>query len=385
MTAPRIRRLASKGFTLIELLVVIAIIAVLIALLLPAVQSAREAARRAQCVNNLKQIALAHANYESAQGVFPPAAAMYNMNLDPQVSGGSCGNQTNGMGRGHTNFTLILPYMEQVSVFNAINFSFPASSSGGGLYYGTDPGMVQSTALLSIVNSYNCPSDNMRQKGSGNAWDQHEAYSASSYAASTGTWDVYHWWWGCCQGCGLAEGDGAFSFDKSYRISVFIDGLSNTFLVGEMSQFLNDPDQFFNFWTRSGHYGNRSPLLPGVTRPQGSTTTAARLNAPLVIPDMDWVTAINFGPNFFDGWMYLPVGPSTLNTGQYGFRSLHPGGANFAFGDGSVHFIKNSIDMGNLHTLNVPGGSNLPPNASVGVYRALSTRKGGETISADTY
>jgi len=379
MTESRFRRLAPKGFTLIELLVVIAIIAVLIALLLPAVQSAREAARRSQCVNNLKQIGLAIANYESAQGIFPPAAAVYNMAIDSLPSQGGCSNQSNSMGRGHSMFTFILPFMEQTTIYNAVNFSFPASSSGGGLYYGVDPGKVQFTALTSIIQSYTCPDDTLRQKGSGNAWDVGEAYSASSYAASTGTWDVFHWWYGCCVGCGSIAGDGAFAPDSPFRLSSITDGLSNTFFVGEMSSFLNDPDNFFNFWNRYGYFGDRA--IAGNTRPQGATTTAVKLNAALAYGEGNIVTLA--GPNGVDGWMWAPAGPFTLVTGQYGFRSLHPGGANFVFGDGSVHFIKNSIDMGNLHTLTY--GTTFPPNASVGVYRALSTRKGGETISADSY
>src|SRR5437867_4613130 len=105
-----------RGFTLIELLVVIAIIAVLIALLLPAVQAAREAARRAQCSNNLKQLGLAIANYENTIGSFPPGALTYKQN--PVV----CPPAFNT--RDYSFFDLILPYMEQLSGYNAVNFSF---------------------------------------------------------------------------------------------------------------------------------------------------------------------------------------------------------------------------------------------------------------------
>jgi prepilin-type N-terminal cleavage/methylation domain-containing protein/prepilin-type processing-associated H-X9-DG protein len=361
-----------RGFTLIELLVVIAIIAVLIALLLPAVQAAREAARRSQCVNNLKQMGLAVANYESANGVYPIGIVQYN----PGDTAAGCAN--NGMGRGHTLFTMILPFMEQSAVYNAINQSYPAGSSGGAQYYGVDPGTVQTTALSAIINAYICPSDIVRTPGSGRPTDITEPYSATSYAASFGTWDVWHWWFGCPT---MIQGDGAFAFDHSYRVSEFNDGLSNTMFIGEMSRFLNDPDLFFNFWNRGGYFGARSAATPGVTRPQAATSTVAKPNAPLAIPDV--AATASGGPNFVDAWLWAPTGPAAINEGQYSFRSLHPGGVNFVFGDGSVRFIKNTIDLGNLHTLTYSGST--VPGARIGIYRALSTRANGETISSDQY
>ena len=127
-----------RGFTLIELLVVIAIIAVLIALLLPAVQSAREAARRAQRVNNLKQIGLAVYNYERASGSYPMGNITQSWYDDP-----NCG----GVYYGHTAMSYILPYVEGVNQWNAINYSLPYNR------------FAQTTAFYSKVASYICPSD----------------------------------------------------------------------------------------------------------------------------------------------------------------------------------------------------------------------------------
>ena len=267
MTAPSPRRSTAGGFTLIELLVVIAIIAVLIALLLPAVQSAREAARRAQCVNNLKQIGLGIHNYESSNAIFPIGIQQYG----PQDLAFNCTG--NGYGRGHTLFTYILPYLEGMNVYNAINMSFPAGGTGGEQYFGADPGGPVDCLHWDDRDVHLPRRHALTPKSSPRPTDLLEAYSPSSYAASFGTWDVWHWWYGCPT---QIQGDGAFAFDMAYRLSAITDGLSNTMFVGEMSRFSNDPDTFFNFWNRGGYFGARSALTPGVTRPQACASTAPR-------------------------------------------------------------------------------------------------------------
>ena len=142
-----------RGFTLIELLVVIAIIAVLISLLLPAVQSAREAARRAQCVNNLKQIGLALHNYESSQSCYPPGGV-----ADESLPGnagdiwGAVGGNNIASWR-----ALVIPQMEGGTIYNAINFSMPLNDAAAA------SGSAQWTALMTINRTWLCPSDDNLQ------------------------------------------------------------------------------------------------------------------------------------------------------------------------------------------------------------------------------
>jgi len=343
------RHRSRPAFTLIELLVVIAIIAVLIALLLPAVQAAREAARRSQCVNNLKQMGVAIHNYHDVLGVFPPAAIMHNA-TDLATN---CASNGAGMSRSHGLFTYILPYIEQGNLYNAVNFTFSAGSVNGNLQYGVLPGAVQFTAFSTVVSTYVCPSDSRLQSSNTTTTDQGTAYVPGSYASNNGTIDTVH---GnlCWQ---YNASDGAFSRDWVYGAAAMTDGTSNTPFIGEASRFINDPEIYFNYWNRVA-WVNSVVGLAGTTRTMGFATTAPRLNAGLQIPDPPTAT-----PN--TAWLIVGSTGDASQAGQFGFRSQHPGGANFLFGDGSVKFLKNSIA--------------LP------VYRGLSTRAGGEVIGADSY
>jgi len=370
-------RLYRRGFTLIELLVVIAIIAVLIGLLLPAVQAAREAARRAQCVNNLKQIALASHNYLDTQGCFPPGAIST-----------STGDGWN------TNFfpwtVLILPQLEGSNVYNALNIGMGVGST----QYGNTAQAY--TAYFGVPAAFVCPSDGQQQNGKrpwagatvpyANPLGQSPAWSpppdpstgqpvqvvpVTNYAMSWGDnyaggslgplpWETppgvaprpgqpkigYSGYWGTNRGDTGALGGGTLRGFADYStmqiatIASVTDGTSNSILIGEV---LPLADANNAFWTSTG-------AASGTTIPIGWDSNS--------FPATD--------PNCNGKWQSAsgPFG-CRYSAAAKGFASRHPGGANFAFADGSVKFLKKTISMP--------------------TYCALGSRNGGEVISADAY
>jgi prepilin-type N-terminal cleavage/methylation domain-containing protein/prepilin-type processing-associated H-X9-DG protein len=349
-----------RGFTLIELLVVIAIIAVLIALLLPAVQAAREAARRAQCTNNLKQMGLAVSNYESAQGSYAMGVVLYNASDATSSCGGSVSPSGPGSPRDFTMMALILPYIEQSAAYNAINFDLRAD---GTFNAGVNAGAANSTGLMTTIAAYLCPDDEVRTSRLGPG---PVAYSQTSYFPSGGTWNTIAYFAGpACWNQDI--GNGAFDDFTAYGASAFLDGLSNTIFAGECSRFRNDPDWFANNWSVYGY--NTSALGNFTTRPQGLAFEVPKINANMIIGDYPQGGANPLPPGTtwpdtsdYRAWL---LDPKYALYGQWGFRSQHPGGAYFLFGDGSVKFLKDSINLA--------------------TYRALGTRDTGEVISGDAF
>ncbi len=304
------------GFTLIELLVVVAILAVLIALLFPAVQAAREAAHRAQCLNNLKQIGIAMNAYHDAVGAFPMgylARARYRNGATDTAPGWSWAS-------------MILPQIEQAALFAATNTISTVSAP------------ANSTAIATILPGLICPSDLTEGAfpvldASGNRL---AIAAPASYAVCVGgnesdTATGIH-------NDGL--GTGIFYRNSGVGIAGITDGTSQTFAAGERSQNLSRAT-----WTGAVTH-SAVPLVALQAEagldPEGSGA--------LVIAH----TGEGHGPN----------SPSGLAHGDQ-FWSLHPGGANFLFADGSVHFIKAMI--------------NFP------IFQAMATRAGGEVVSADQY
>ncbi|GAC1474728.1 MAG: DUF1559 domain-containing protein [Isosphaeraceae bacterium] len=332
-------QLRPAGFTLIELLVVIAIIAVLIALLLPAVQAAREAARRLQCINNLKQIGLALHNYHEALNVFPPG---YISAIDPTVTSPCDQDAENkkgvDLGAGWAWGSLILPQMDQQPLYNSINFGLSVA------YRAND------TCSVTAVNAYLCPSDAGAPSVVPVFADPPDPAKPGSYSASNVVDHVargnYVGMFGLGEICRAAgNGNGIFFRNSRTSIALITDGTSQTIAVGERSHNLS-----YVTWTARSIDG----WLGKTSLVEGGTDT---FNPS---PEECWTQVL--GPAGLDD------GPRTPNDKMAhveDYWSRHPGGVNFLFADGSVHLLKDSINP-------------LP-------WRALATRSSGEVISADSF
>jgi prepilin-type N-terminal cleavage/methylation domain-containing protein/prepilin-type processing-associated H-X9-DG protein len=349
-----------RGFTLIELLVVIAIIAVLIALLLPAVQAAREAARRAQCTNNLKQLGLAMHNYESANGIFP-SATIYNVNVLPCTSP--------GFGNGCQNtpwFLLMLPYIEQGPLYN----SFNASIGIEGVQFGPLPGgfIINSTVVITKIPSFQCPSDNQSTYDMSGIFQLPYQSSKGNYGVNWGNTDygqailggrftkAPQLWLQSPFGVSRT-GNGPFNC----RIATITDGTSNTILASEILQGASD-DIRGSIWVDNAGAGSfMTRFTPNgyfdyvALFPPYSTTIGV-----LPFNNLDTLACINCGTGAGTS-PALALGQASLCDNQPGqqlgcnytgsegsefasSRSRHPGGVNSLFGDGSVRFVKNSVN-----------------------------------------
>jgi prepilin-type N-terminal cleavage/methylation domain-containing protein/prepilin-type processing-associated H-X9-DG protein len=369
--APARRDFARRGFTLIELLVVIAIIAVLISLLLPAVQSAREAARRAQCINNMKQLALANANYESANNSF--TIGFQRENVGP--NGAAAGLVPWGYYLGRSLWVGLLQYYEQGPMYNAYNFSLNvftiqnntvSAASISTLWCPSDPVTTGQKILFPQTNfdGTDLTMTYTNYRGCLGMWHDIPPRSASNYVQRLAQMNGIFFYIGFPTITPTVQpnpGHNPGSIPVT-KISSITDGTSNTILLGETAHGAYGPSDVncWNWWT-SGNYGDTlfSSLYP-----------------------------INAYKKLANGNLF----GSQADAFVMAAGSFHPGGANFAFVDGSVRFIKETIATWQydatgspVNITNTNGIYSIVAGSSVPPYPALSSRNGGEVVSADAY
>jgi prepilin-type N-terminal cleavage/methylation domain-containing protein/prepilin-type processing-associated H-X9-DG protein len=355
-----------RGFTLIELLVVIAIIAVLIALLLPAVQAAREAARRSQCVNNLKQIGLGLHNYHSTNDRFPPGGAATNNPQPPNNPLGLGTTQWNG----HSVLGNMLPYMEQQAVYNSINFMIQSCGEP------TPPGAVNQTARRTQINTFLCPSDS----NNGGAGQTSDNGRLNNYMGSKGTTSTAY----------PSTSTGLFSCAAVYGLRDIIDGSSNTIafaekvcgspggstgqLPGKLGNGVNgsSPTGYADAWQNvagvqtdlttcntswNGLTGGSNNLINNGGQWWITGAEAYVMFNTIVPPNSTqykWANCRNGCPGC------SPDGSQYVNA-----SSQHSGGCNVLMGDGSVKFVKASVAQN--------------------IWWGLGTRANGEVIDASAF
>jgi prepilin-type N-terminal cleavage/methylation domain-containing protein/prepilin-type processing-associated H-X9-DG protein len=378
----------AKGFTLIELLVVIAIIAVLISLLLPAVQSAREAARRAQCVNNMKQIGLAVHNYVSSNEAIPPSA-IYSTTQNYQDQGVLC---------------RILPFLEQNADYNSINFAYGVRGIWvvGGAWnaapmdesaWAGDWGRSNATANITYVQAFLCPSDG--HNGGNNTLfinGQNRLICTTDYYWNVGTSRFFNG--GMVNGPSYSPGvldfeilSGGLCANKTIKLATFTDGTSNTAIMSESLQSSEGQEQdglgmvygdktgpLWKNFANSGTPGNPPDWL------------AAQFCQNSKLGHEYWWKgefALSGGHNIYSHtqtpnrkscyWVNVNQQPGTSSDQDFAgatqtlvaASSAHPGGVNVLFMDGSVRFVKSSV--------------------SFAPWYAIATVSGGEVVSADAF
>jgi prepilin-type N-terminal cleavage/methylation domain-containing protein/prepilin-type processing-associated H-X9-DG protein len=349
-------RLFRRGFTLIELLVVIAIIAILIGLLVPAVQKVRDAAQRAQCQNNLKQMGIALASFDNTFKRLP-AALIHSGRFCPQ-GGAPCsgmkpytGPEVNYAGQpyvvyNHSGFVALLPYIEQGPLFKQYNYGFVSSTSSPyGIPIGANPNPNPNQTVVgaALVPVFICPSDQnppevVTSSDAGTtAFYERVSARRGNYLFNTGEYTEYNGPWGSSNyiSPGLR---GPFGNDGAASLGRIPDGTSNTIAIGESKQLgiSSSFGPYPLYGTHTSVHGRTS-----VTGNRPAVVVSGGLGLPYAAPP-NWPYNYNgtTAGNYCVGTSAHPE-PCTY---AWGFSSFHTGGANFVFLDGSVHFISNSID-----------------------------------------
>jgi prepilin-type N-terminal cleavage/methylation domain-containing protein len=336
-----------RGFTLIELLVVIAIIAILIGLLLPAVQAAREAARRSQCTNNLKQIGLAIHHYLTSNEVVPPVGGI-------DVLGNTTG--TGLVPQTASVHLRLLNYLEQRAVYDAYNFSLPDVAAGASVAANT-------TVMATAIKGYLCPSDPNPGSLANLVGGYNAQVTCVNYAANGGTNRQYQrsgvvngvaWWLGANA-----------SYGRPVNLAGMVDGTSNTAAFSEWVKGMN------------GQNARGSNLVYAITQytngsPANDVATCNASNTPAWDNKGEYWTLQDSGRGGPYYHVMPPnaracvVNPAFGNADSFiGPSSFHPGGVNLVRMDGSVRFVKSTV--------------------ALTIWNALGTSAGGEAISDDAF
>lgn len=342
------KRLRS-GFTLIELLVVIAIIAVLVALLLPAVQMARETARRTQCKNNLKQIGLALASYESSFMVYP---------FGKGAGYGGLGAPVYARWSAHA---MLLPHLEQGSLYDSINFSNPPDTPGmaGAVAFMpayTSPGGINTIPSQTPVPGFLCPSDVAVAGGSP---------AQNNYCGNQGSW--------LCDRGNVPPAatdtnpselsQGVFYYLSNTRTQHVTDGLSNTVFFSERRRGTGNPDPQTDMFVITNQTSLASTYSTcTAVNPLTGTPLTSKWGASWVMGENCCTLYNHVAPPNSNTCAGIPFpGTMTNMSMQVSASSRHAGGVNAMTGDGAVHSISSSID--------------------VDLWRALGTRNGREVVT----
>lgn len=338
-----------RGFTLIELLVVIAIIAILVAILLPAVQQAREAARRTQCKNNLKQLGLALANYESTHSVFPMGIV-----ADATVNGGTYTDPA-GDGGLWSPQARLTPFIEAANFYDLCNldeaYDSPDNNARG----------VKWTRISTLM----CPSEvNDVQRGPG-ASDPDESYYPLNYAYNAGSWEAWNV-------LSQRAGDGAFGANTNFQARDYVDGMSNTMAFAEVKAFTaynrdgsngtatipNDANGIEALIALGGSNKSNSghtEWTDGRVHQSGFTATLPP-NTPVVVPGAAATTAGDVGD-------YTSCRENkSCATPTYAAitaRSYHAGIVNSVLMDGSVRSFSDTVDLATWRGLSTRAGAEL--------------------------
>jgi prepilin-type N-terminal cleavage/methylation domain-containing protein len=293
-----------RGFTLIELLVVITIIGILIGLLLPAVQAAREAARRAQCQNNIRQLALALANYEATNRCLPPGKINAFLPYGPPRT---------------TWLIQLYPYIEQNSLYQ--RFNFRAAPGVGNAVWSASENASGKTAVTAIqVGLFLCPSDGNGQPVVDSPWGQ--TWSRSNYVGFFGNIGE-----GAMTSLAPNHKKAAFGYNVAVKLAAIRDGTSNTMAVSEY--LLGRKDTF-----RGGHWSDQAAGSQVYTQYSPNSSS----------PDVLWPHELwcDNRPDLNQPCIY---GSSDGSSNTATARSRHAGGVLVGFCDGSVHFVRETLDL----------------------------------------